>query len=365
MRRALLLVVLGLAGCGTLLGFEEPTVIDAGPGETASIGFSTPGQLVDETSGEIEIPVVLSAPLGVDVSVRYAQTDGTADGTDFSLLGDTVTIPAGATQGAIALTVVADDIDEDDETIELTLLDPIGPATLGARTHVITISANSLPRVAFTSATSQSTIESSPDLSVVLDRPSPVAVTVEYSVSGTASAPSDYGLAAGKITFPPGVVMQTLDLGVVDDSMDEDTETIVLTLQDPMQAIIGPLGQHTHAILDNDPAPQVMFAMPNNDVGEAIGTTTIGVSLSAASGKLVTVGFARIGGGADLPQDFTFVTTSPLSFPPGTTTANITLSIVNDSLPEANENARIGIGLPSNANVGNPNEHVLTITDND
>lgn len=358
------MVVLGLTGCGTLLGFEEPTVLDAGNGGTASVGFGTSTSLQDERSGEISIPVTLSEPLAVDVSVAYAVSGGTADTFDYTLGGQRVSISAGATQGAISLAILADVIEEADETIVLVLSDPIGPAALGIDEHIITISENALPRVGFSLVSSQGTEADQVALTVVLDTPSAAEVTVAYAVSGTATQTADYSLAAGMLTFPPGITSQSITLSPVDDALDEDEETVMLTLVDPVNAIIETQASRTHTILDDDAQPEVHFAIANASTPEAGGTATVVVSLSAPSGRTVTVPFSPGGGPAQFNQDYT-LSASPLVFAPGQVSKSIVATINDDNMSEANEYFDINIVNPVNASTALPNSHRHTIIDND
>ena len=66
--------------------------------------------------------VTLSAAAGVDVTVDFATSDGTATaGSDYTATSSTLTISAGATTGTIPITVLSDTIDEVNETVTMTL----------------------------------------------------------------------------------------------------------------------------------------------------------------------------------------------------------------------------------------------------
>ncbi len=87
------------------------------------------------------IEVALSMSWGEEVTVDYAVSDGTATGggTDYSLAGGTLTFPAGVTSQDVPLTVVNDTFDEPDETVEITLSNPV-EAWLGATAvHTYTV----------------------------------------------------------------------------------------------------------------------------------------------------------------------------------------------------------------------------------
>ena len=69
---------------------------------------------------------------------------------------------------------------------------------------------------------------------VTLDRATSAAVSVDYATSdGTAQAGSDYTAATGSVTFAPGETAKTVSVAVLDDSHDEGSETLTLTLTNP------------------------------------------------------------------------------------------------------------------------------------
>lgn len=74
---------------------------------------------------------------------------------------------------------------------------------------------------------------------VTLSDPSPVPVTVAYTTgNGTATQPADYGLTAGTLTFAPGQLSRTITVPVIDDAVDEPTETFAVTLSGASGAAI-------------------------------------------------------------------------------------------------------------------------------
>lgn len=76
--------------------------------------------------------VTLSAAASADISVNYATADGSATaGSDYMDAQGTLTIPAGATQGSIAVSVTGDTDFESDETFSVTLSGPSASAVLG------------------------------------------------------------------------------------------------------------------------------------------------------------------------------------------------------------------------------------------
>lgn len=108
---------------------------------TPSIQFETTTSSASEASTTISIVVEASAAVTATTTVNYEASAGTAtgSGTDYTLAAGTSTIAIGDTTTSISLTIVNDDIAEDDETVIITLSNPVN-ANLGTNattTHTI------------------------------------------------------------------------------------------------------------------------------------------------------------------------------------------------------------------------------------
>ncbi len=79
---------------------------------------------------------------------------------------------------------------------------------------------------------------------------------------------------------------------------------------------------------------------------------TVTAQLSAVASQDVTVPFSVSGTStASDPTDYT-ITASPLTITAGTTTADITLTVVDDALVEGDETVVVDMGTPTNATTG-------------
>ena len=91
----------------------------------------------------------------------------------------------------------------------------------------------------------------------------------------------------------------------------------------------------TVTITDNDPAPTISI----NDVStssENATSTNLVATLSAASGKAITVDFATSNGTATAGSDYT-ASSGTLTFAAGTTTKNVPIAVLADAFDEPNE----------------------------
>src|SRR5439155_900640 len=215
------------------------------------------------------------------------------------------------------------------------------------------------PAVAFNAAVSSgSESVTAVAVPVSLSTASGRTVTVSYAVTGTATGGGvDYTLAAGTLTFAPGVTTQNISIAVVNDTLDEDDETIQLTLSGPTNATLGAIPTHTYTILDDDPPPSLSINNVSLTEGNS-GTTnaTFTVTLSAASSKTVTVSFATADGTALAGSDYT-ATNGVLTFNPGQTTRTVSVPVIGDAITELNETFVVTLSNPTNAtfvNLSNP-----------
>ena len=333
-----------------------------------TVAFNAAAQSIGEAAGSAAASVTLSAVSSLETIVPYTIGGTAIAPDDFSDLdGGSLTIPAGQLSTTIDLSIVDDSLFENDETVVLTLGAPTN-ATLGATTvHTATITDNdNAPTVAFNAA-AQSIGEAagSAAASVTLSAVSSLETIVPYTVGGTAIAPDDFSdLDLGSITIPAGQLSTTIDLSIVDDSLFENDESVVLTLGAPTNATLGATTVHTATITDNDTAPTVAFNAAAQSIGEAAGSTTASVTLSAASGLETIIPFTASGTAID-PDDYSDLDLGSLTIPAGQLSTTVDLSIVDDSLFENDETVVLTLGAPTNATLGATTVHTATITDND
>jgi hypothetical protein len=111
-----------------------------------------------------------------------------------------------------------------------------------------------MPKVRFSGATygiDEGSGEAMVD--VVLSLPVERPVVVYYATTGgTAVGGQDYTAQKGKLTFEPGVTSLAFSVPIMDDTEDEEDETITLALAKPEQALLGTPNRTTLIIGDND-----------------------------------------------------------------------------------------------------------------
>ncbi len=208
---------------------------------------------------ESETPIILTVnlynpPEGNTVTVEYAATGGTADGNgvDYTLAPGTLTfLPGGPTSQTIEITIIDDGSDEEDETIEITLSNPVNVALGGISLYTYTI-IDPRPFAEFDAEFSRGREDVSPvNIPVSLSWLSTETVTVDYNVTGgTAASGEDYSLPAGTLQFDPCEVTKFISIVIVEDDFEENPdETIEITLSGPGNAKLGTNTVYTFTIL--------------------------------------------------------------------------------------------------------------------
>ncbi|MFA5911139.1 MAG: Calx-beta domain-containing protein [Vicinamibacterales bacterium] len=298
--------------------------------------------------------ITLSAPSSQPVSVAYATANGTASaGSDYTAAAGTVTLSAGTTSVVLNVTVTGDTVYEPGETFVVNLSAPAN-ATLGDAQATGTITNDDpQPSLAITDATvAEGNAGTAPaTLAVTLSAASSQTITLSYATANaTAAAGSDYVAASGTLTFAPGVTSQPIALSVSGDTADEADETFVVSLSAPANATIAD-AEGAVTITDDDAAPSITIAdasVTEGHSGTSIAAFTL--TLSAASGQAVSVGYATADGTASAGSDYV-AAAGTASFAIGATTTTITVVINGDTGLELNESFVVNLSGAGNATI--------------
>jgi Calx-beta domain/WD40-like Beta Propeller Repeat len=203
-------------------------------------------------------------------------------------------------------------------------------------------------------------------VTVSLTGPLNTPASVNFGTTdGTATSGADYTSTSGTLSFAPGETEKTFAVPIIDDSLNEDDETLVLKLTSPSSNLL--LGEPSTAVLkiiDDDPLPTI--AIDDVTVGEGDSGTTNAVfriTLSAATGRTVTVPISTQPGTATSGTDFRSLSGS-LTFPPGQTVRQVAVAVIGDTTIEGTETFFVNLGTPTNALIAR-GQGVGTIIDDD
>lgn len=232
---------------------------------TRKVYFDAETSSGSETATSVNVGLSISEVDALNpTSVDYSVTGGTAtgSGTDFTLASGTVTFAAGVTTGSFNITINNESLYEGSETIIITLSNPVNCnldntmpfAGTGFITHTYTITNDdTAPTIQFnsTSSSGSETVTSvafQVDLSVI----SGLDASASFAVTGTATGSgTDYILADGTVTISAGSTTANINAIIVNDVVEEVSETMILTLSAPTDASLGTNTAHTYTILNN------------------------------------------------------------------------------------------------------------------
>ena len=350
------------------LGTATATGTIADDDNPPSISIAAPAGAVtegDSGNSNMVFAVTLSAISGKEVTVGYTvdATSTATSGTDHTALSSgTLTFAAGTTRKDITVVVRGDEVDEVDETVVIKLTSPTN-ATLGTSTATGTIADDDNPPSISIVAPAGAVTEgdsgnSNMVFAVTLSAISGKEVTVGYTVDATSTATSgtDHtALSSGTLTFAAGTTRKDITVVVRGDEVDEVDEAVVIKLTSPTNATLG-TSTATGTIADDDNPPSISIVAPAGAVTEGDSGNSnmvFAVTLSAASGKEVMVGYAvDATSTATSGTDHTALSSGTLTFTAGTTRKDITVVVRGDEVDEVDETVVIKLTSPVNATLG-------------
>lgn len=341
---------------------------DDAPPATPNVGFASQAASGAEASGSANILVSLSSPSADSVTVNYAVTGGTASSSsDFTLTSGTLTFAPGETAKPIPNTLSDDATAEPDETLIVTLSDPTEAVLNANSTHTFTILNDDTP--AITIAASDATATEGPSttdtgtFTITRSGSTANALTVNFTVSGSATSATDYTSIGTSVIIPAGQASQNVIVTPLDNSTGEPSETVIATLASGSGYTIGSPNNATITVADDD-LPIINIAASDAAAGEAgpdAGTFTI-TRTGSTTGTL-TVNFG-ISGTATSGSDFSAIGTS-VNFAAGEASKNITLTPINDLISEGTEYALVSLTTNANYGIGSASFASINIADDD
>ncbi|HAA12503.1 MAG TPA: hypothetical protein DCE41_12705, partial [Cytophagales bacterium] len=163
-----------------------------------------------------------------------------------------------------------------------------------------------------------------------------------------------------------GDTLETIFLNIVEDALDEVDETVIITLTGGTNTTLGDTTVFTYTIQDNDIAPTVQFANTSQTGAESFQSIDLPLSLSAPSGRDITVSYGVTGGSATGSGVDFALSGSEITIPAGETEGNIRVTVIDDGEEESVETIVFTLGnTPVNAFLGANNTLTYNILDND
>ncbi|UKJ06463.1 Calx-beta domain-containing protein [Solitalea lacus] len=348
------------------------------------------------TSNSLVFKINIAPVSATDVTVTYDFSASTAiPGIDFDNAVTSITIPANTSSVTVSIPIKGDIIDEPNEDIKVNLTGTTGTASIiaaPANSAIGTITDDDKkPVVTISSPAQFKEANGVINFPVNLSNPSSVDLVLNFSYSGTAfggasAGPGvDYKNSMTSIIIPAGNSSAIIPVIVFGDVRDENTETIIITLNSvSLAAVLGSTAASRRAtvqVLDTDAPPTVAFEQISSFYTEGIGTAvTVRVTLTGnITERTVRVPYSISGTALESPaSNYDFQITSgasqlvfnredPFTMTPGQRVMDITLIITSDNLVEPNETVVFSLETPLNSSaiLGSNRVHTLTIVNDD
>jgi len=337
------------------------------PGTGSTIRFTQGSYSVAEGTANATVSITRSGNIRSVVTVNYATSNGSATaGSDYTATSGTATFGDGQDTVTFNVPITNDAIVETDETINLTLSSPGVGGTLAAPSSVIlTIADNDVALPVITAAATDNSASEPSDtgvFTITRSGSTAVALTVAYTVGGSATAGSDYTTLSGSVTILAGSTTATVTVTPIDDLATESTETISLTLSANASYTLGTPNSGSINLLDNDQPTVVTLQVSDASAGENNNPGQFIVTRSGSTASALTVNYT-IAGSATNTTDYAFLSGS-VNIAAGATTEVINITPVNDTLVEGSENIILSLAAGSYT-VGSPATATVTIADDD
>ena len=315
---------------------------------TASETMTTVSATLSHASSEDTTITVTAVPqaytVGTDATITIAagETENSSDTASITAVNNawdepdrsvTVTGSAANSHGAGSVTGASLTIADDDATPSITLTVDDGSVGEGDGATTITVTATLDGTTRFAEATT---------------------VTVSVASSGTAGTVDFAAVTDFDIEIVAGAATSTASftLTPTDDALDEADETITVSGASGSLTV----NSATITLSDDDVAPSLSINSPIVAEGNAGSTDmTFTVTLSAASGQRVTVGYAVDNtdpGTATSGTDYAPVSPGTLTLAAGITSGTIAMSVTGDTAVEPDETVRLTLSDPTNATLG-------------
>ncbi|WP_301951358.1 Calx-beta domain-containing protein, partial [Microcystis aeruginosa] len=170
--------------------------------------------------------------------------------------GKTITFLAGSTTATVTVDPTADTIVEPDETVIFTLTEGTG-YTLGTASTATGTITNDDTSVTVAVAPGSVTEDGTTNLVYTFTRTGLTTnpLTVNYTVSGTATNGTDYASIPTSVNFLAGSVTATVTVDPTTDTTMEPDETVIFTLTEGTGYTLGTASTATGTIQNDDDDP--------------------------------------------------------------------------------------------------------------
>ena len=345
-------------GIVTILDTDMPVVIPS-----VSINDVT----VNEEDGVAELMICIEAASEELVTVSYITSDDSAiSGEDYQSQDGVASIEAGDLCTTVRFLILDDEVEESTENF-IVIIGAPSNATIADEEGIVTILDTDQPVVLPSVSINDVTVNEEDgvaELMICIEAASEELVTVIYTtLDDIAISGEDYEAQDGVASIEAGDLCTTVSFPILDDEVEESTETFPVILSAPSNATIADV-EGIVTILDTD-QPVVLPSVSINDVtvNEEDEVAELMICIDAASEELITVNYVTADNSAIAGEDYQAQDGVAL-IEAGDLCVAVSFPILNDEVEESTETFSVIIGTPSNVTIADV-EGIVTILDTD
>ncbi len=300
------------------------------------------------------------------LTVNYTIAGTATNGTDYATIGTSVTFAANSATAIVTVNPTADTTIEANETVALTLATSTS-YTVGTTTAVTGTITNDDPTITLAVAPTSVLEDGTPNLVYTFTRTGVTtsALTVNYSITGTADATDYIGATPGTgktITFLAGSATATLTIDPTADTTIEANETVALTLATGIDYTVGTTTAVTGTIINDDPTI-TLAVTPASVLEDGTPNLVYTFTRTGVTTNALTVNYG-ITGTATNGTDYATIGTS-VTFVAGSSTATVTVNPTADTTIEANETVALTLATGTGYTIGTTTAVTGTIINDD
>jgi Calx-beta domain/Domain of unknown function (DUF4114)/RTX calcium-binding nonapeptide repeat (4 copies) len=315
--------------------------------------------------------LILSNPSTEIVTVKYTTADGTATAvSDYTAATGTVTFNPGETSRTINISVKGDTTLEKDETFTVNLTDPVG-GTISQAIATATIVDDDRPVIALTTPDANASEDKKDPGLFNLTRIGSIAqaLTVNYTIAGTATNDTDYKKLTGIATFKAGQSQTSIEIKPSNDKIYEGSETVILTLNDGgINYKFDPIANTGTVTIADEDLPSISLSVTDDKaaetkIGEVANPGQFTLKRTGITTDALTVSYT-IDGSASNGIDYQKLENS-VTFAAGSDTAIINIRPIDDQFAEGTETVKLKLVDNSSYTINGEKSGTVKIADND
>ena len=356
---------------GTVTGAVAVTVAD----DEAAASFAVaPASVAEGDTGtaDLTFAVTLTTPADRDATVNWSTAKGPSDDAtpdaDYTAASGTLSFAAGETEKSVTVKVAGDLIDEDDETLTVTLSGASGVRAIGGASATGTILDDDtrslvLSREAVTVSEAEGTGRTATYTVALASRPTAEVTLALASGDDSAATVSPAELTFTAENWQDG---QTVTVTGVDDNLHNAPARTTAISHTASGADYGSArGSVAVTITDDESTPTISIEdarLIEGDSGEADLSFT--VTLSPPADRFIGVELTTADGTAMAGQDYTARRVRS-GFAAGSTETMIAVKVLGDELDEGDETFTATLSRPTGGSALGRASATGTITDDD